>query len=78
MKIENYKQLLTSEFLNPEMTKEDFINTLEHFAELHHKEKELKESIFTDKILKMQKENYGFATSTHIKLSSICEGFKNN
>lgn len=76
MKSENYKQLLINEFVNPEMTSEEFKNTLEHFAELYHKEQGLKKQIFIDRVLKMQESNYGFATSTHIKLSSICEGYK--
>ena len=38
MKSENYRQLLNHEFEAKEMTKEDFDNTLVHFAKLYHKE----------------------------------------
>lgn len=38
MKSENYRQLLNNEFEAKEMTKEDFDNTLMHFAMLYHKE----------------------------------------
>jgi len=38
MKSENYRQLLNHEFEAKEMTKEDFDNTLMHFAKLYHKE----------------------------------------
>ena len=38
MTIENYRQLLNNEFEAKEMTKEDFDNTLMHFAMLYHKE----------------------------------------
>ena len=38
MTSENYRQLLNNEFKAKEMTKEDFDNTLMHFAMLYHKE----------------------------------------
>lgn len=38
MTSENYRQLLNNEFEAKEMTKEDFDNTLMHFAMLYHKE----------------------------------------
>ncbi len=38
MTSENYRQLLNNEFDTKEMTKEDFDNTLMHFAMLYHKE----------------------------------------
>lgn len=38
MTSENYRQLLNTELDSLEMTKEDFDNTLMHFAMLYHKE----------------------------------------
>lgn len=38
MTSENYRQLLNKEYEDQEMTKEDFDNTLMHFAMLYHKE----------------------------------------
>lgn len=38
MTSENYRQLLNNEFEAKEMTKEDFDNTLMHFAMLYHTE----------------------------------------
>jgi len=38
MTSENYRQLLNNEFEAKEMAKEDFDNTLMHFAMLYHKE----------------------------------------
>lgn len=38
MTSENYRQLLNNEFNNKELTKEEFDNTLMHFAMLYHKE----------------------------------------
>jgi len=38
MTSENYRQILNNEFDIKEMSKEDFDNTLMHFAMLYHKE----------------------------------------
>jgi len=38
MESKNYKQLLNNERNSPEMTDEEFNNTLIHFAKLYHKE----------------------------------------
>ena len=38
MTSENYRQVLNNEYITGELTKEDFDNTLMHFAMLYHKE----------------------------------------
>lgn len=38
MTSENYRQILNNEFDSKEISKEDFNNTLMHFAMLYHKE----------------------------------------
>lgn len=40
MKSENYRQLLNNERGSLELTAEEYDNTLMHFAELYHKEKQ--------------------------------------
>jgi len=44
MSSENYRSVLNTEYKAQELTKEDFDNTLMHFAELYHKEQLKKES----------------------------------
>lgn len=68
MTSENYRQLLNNEFEAKEMTKEDFDNTLMHFAMLYHKEqlklygviscKNQDEALKRLKLLRKVKNNY--------------------
>tara|TARA_R110000796_G_scaffold217086_1_gene333125 strand:+ start:105 stop:332 length:228 start_codon:yes stop_codon:yes gene_type:complete len=54
MKSENYKALLLADRENPEMTSEEFKNTLEHFAELSHKERSINDRIPDSDLIRMQ------------------------
>lgn len=53
MTSENYRQLLNAERDSLEMTKEDFDNTLMHFAMLYHKEQ-----LALSGVVKSLKDNY--------------------
>lgn len=63
MTSENYRQLLNTERDSLEMTKEDFDNTLMHFAKLYHKEQldlsGVSKSIALGKTVKVNRCIYG-------------------
>lgn len=49
MQSKDYMQLLANEYDNKELSKDDFISTLKHYAELYHKEQTMQQPINNNK-----------------------------